>query len=250
MYVNIGDCEITGREIIASITIICLSLVLGFHISGKINQKILEQNLRYEQAVQITDPSVFGHSLDTSIGDAFAEGTIVADNPVSVERIDGQYMMIEEEEQHYKRHTRQVSHKDSKGKTYYTTETYYSWDTEDTNYYHTDTVTFLGRSFDYDLFAKKCIRHYYDTVKVSRRVRYEYSVVPIEVNATLFGTLKDGTFNGNVEVYRDATIEEALEKAKSSSSAGLIFFWIFWILLTGGAVFLFYYAENEWLNDD
>ena len=43
------------------------------------------------------------------------------------------------------------------------------------------------------------------------------------------------------------TIDETVDYLESD--AGLIIFWIFWVILIIGAVIGFYYIDNTWLED-
>lgn len=54
-------------------------------------------------------------------------------------------------------------------------------------------------------------------------------------------------FISNMIIRREnIDIEETVEYLESGG--GVIIFWIFWILLTGGCVFGFYYIDNKWLE--
>lgn len=50
---DFGDFEITKREILASISIIAVMLLIGFTISGRISNYILDRNEKYNKAIKI-----------------------------------------------------------------------------------------------------------------------------------------------------------------------------------------------------
>lgn len=50
---DFGDFEITKREILASISIIAMMLLIGFVISGRISNYILDRNEKYNKAIKI-----------------------------------------------------------------------------------------------------------------------------------------------------------------------------------------------------
>ena len=50
---DFGVFEITKREILASISIIAVMLLIGFVISGKISNYILDRNEKYNNAIKI-----------------------------------------------------------------------------------------------------------------------------------------------------------------------------------------------------
>lgn len=49
---DFGDFEITKREILASISIIAMMLLIGFVISGRISNYILDRNEKYNKAIK------------------------------------------------------------------------------------------------------------------------------------------------------------------------------------------------------
>ena len=46
----------------------------------------------------------------------------------------------------------------------------------------------------------------------------------------------------------NTNIEETMDVLVTNGTFWQILFWIFWIVLTGAAVFGFYYLDNEWLE--
>ena len=68
---NFGDFEITKREILASVSIIAVLLLIGFIISGKISDHLMDKNEKYNKAVKIEDQELFEYGMRTDIGNAF-----------------------------------------------------------------------------------------------------------------------------------------------------------------------------------
>ena len=56
---DFGDFEITKREILASISIIAMMLLIGFVISGRISNYILDRNEKYNKAIKIESSDLF-----------------------------------------------------------------------------------------------------------------------------------------------------------------------------------------------
>lgn len=130
---DFGDFEITKREILASISIIAVLLFIGFIISGKISDHLMDKNEKYNKAVKIEDQELFEYGMRTDIGNAFVYGNLEAVDTVTYPEIGGKYMYVRKVEEHYTRHTRKVAHTrtvNGKSHTYYTTEVYWSWDYE------------------------------------------------------------------------------------------------------------------------
>ena len=125
---DLGDFEITYREILASISIVAVMLLIGFVISGKISQIQDDKNAKYNKAVKIESTDLFRYGMDTNVGNAFVYGELKAVDTVTYPEIGGEYMYVEKIEEHYNRHTRTYTTTDGKGHTRIHTEVYWSWD--------------------------------------------------------------------------------------------------------------------------
>lgn len=124
-----GDFEITKREILASVSIIAVLLLIGFIISGKISDHLMDKNEKYNKAVKIEEQELFEYGMRTDIGNAFVYGDLEAVDTVTYPEIGGKYMYVRKVEEHYTMHTRQVAHTttvNGHSHTYYTTEVYWS----------------------------------------------------------------------------------------------------------------------------
>ena len=101
-------------------------------------------------------------------------------------------------------------------------------------------------------FSIKKIEHpstsYIKTIKESSHVRFKYYGTGTKFNGTIFAELKDKTIPDNTRFFVNTNIEETMDVLVSDGTFWQILFWIFWIVLTGAAVFGFYYLDNEWLE--
>lgn len=236
--------EITKREILASITIIAVMLILGFVIAGRIDAHQIQKNSEYYKAVQITDSEQFRYGMDTSVGNAFVYGTLEAVDPVTYPEIGGQYLYVEKVEEHYNKHTRSVTEKDSNGHEYTRIEEYWTWDYAGDESVHAQKIKFLDIEMDYRKIQMPTSR-YIDTIYKSGYVRFDYYGVPTENTGTVYTDLRDGTLSDDSSFFADTDIESAV---KSMTTSWTWLFWVVWILLTGAAAFGFYYLDNDWLN--
>lgn len=116
-FLEIGNAEITYRELIVSVGIVFIMLILGSVIAGNITRDSLEQKKEYNTAISIESENMFDYGIRTNVGNAFCQGALEAVDTVSDSRIDGQWMYIYCEEKHYTMHTRTVTTTDSKGHT-------------------------------------------------------------------------------------------------------------------------------------
>lgn len=243
---DFGDFEITIREILASVSIIAVMLLIGFVISGKISNHILDQNERYNKAVKIEDSELFEYGMRTNIGDAFVYGQLQAVDPVSYPEIEGSYISIAKCKERYTEHVRTVTKTDSNGNQYTETETYWTWDRIGTEEKTCSEINFLGHVFSSDKFDLPS-KDYIDTLMESYYIRYVYYGVGSELNGTIFTTLSDQSISCNSAFYENLTIDETLKKIDSKYE--LVCFWLVWTILIVIVVFGFYYIDNDWLED-
>lgn len=241
---DFGNFEITKREIIASISIIAVMFLIGVLISSKISDWQINQNDKYNKAVKIQSTDLFQYGMETNVGNAFVYGELKAVDTVTYPEIGGKYIYVKKVKEKYTRHTRRVAHK-SGNRTYYTTETYWTWDYVGKESKKAKKINFCGIDFK----SNKILLpddEYIDTVKESSRIRYKYYGVGTKYKGTIFTALKDKTISDKSVFYNNRDISETVKHLESDMP--LILFRIGWILLTGLVVFGFYYLDNNWLE--
>lgn len=239
--------EITKREIIVSLAIIAVMLIFGFIIGDQIQDAQNDKNAQYYKALQIdNNTELFQYGMDTNVGNAFIYGNLKAIDTVTFDEIGGEYMWVKKEEEHYNMHTRTVPYTDSNGKTQTRTETYWSWDYHDSWSKHCDKISFCGVEFNYGKI-KTPSSGYIKTINKSSHVRFKYYGVPADNDGTVYTMLSDGTITDHSVFYNNKSIDETLEHC--TTNFAIVFFWIFWVLLSGAAVAGFYYLDNWWLED-
>lgn len=249
--------EITKREGLASVSIVAVMLLIGFLISGKIQNSIMDNNERYNKAVKIENEELFRYGMDTNVGNAFVYGDLEAVDTVTFPEIGGEYIFCEKVEERYERHEEEVTKTDSDGNEYTETEVYYEWETENEESLHAKEIEFCGSIFPYgkiDLPHSKHIKTipgdkvYSWKSGESVKVRFVYYGVSTKYKGSIFANLKDGTIPDGTSFYKDYTLEDIVKRFETYGTVFLILFWIFWIGLIGAVVYGFYYLDNEWLE--
>lgn len=91
---DFGDFEITKREILASISIIAMMLLIGFVISGRISNYILDRNEKYNKAIKIESSDLFEYGMITNVGYAFVYGDLKAVDTVSFQSLQSMFSNI------------------------------------------------------------------------------------------------------------------------------------------------------------
>ena len=246
---DFGDFTITKREIIFSIAILAVMLTLGFVIHGSIDNALMLEYQEYNTALRIDgDADMFSYAMSTNIGNSYVRGPLRVLDTVTYPEIDGEYSYVKKVKEKYTMHTRTVTKTrvvNGKTQTYTTTETYWTWDHVKTWSEHSNKIEFLGVEFNYGVVELPA-SSYITTIKESSKIRYKYYGAPTECEATVYANLHDNTMDTK-RTFHYTTIEEA--HGFMTSKSELIIFWIFWIPLTGGAVFAFVYIDNHWLED-
>ena len=105
-------------------------------------------------------------------------------------------------------------------------------------------ILFLNVQFEYSKIPFSYSREI-GTLETGYHKRNVYYGKPANTQGTIFTVLKNNTIS-ETKFYENNTISETVEQLESGFE--IVIFWIFWILLTGGAVFGFFYLENRWLH--
>lgn len=239
------DFKITKREILFSVVILSIMLLLGVVIHGNINDRLMLEYQKYNTALQINnDSELFNYGMKTNVGNAFVYGDLKAVDTVTYPEIGGEYMYIEKVKERYTMHTRTVT-TTVNGKTTTRVETYWTWDRVGSEDIKCKEVSFCDVVFDSNKIDLPS-SYYIDTIKESSHVRYKYYGIGTKYTGTIFAELKDNTIPDDTGFNNNMNIEETMESLKSGWQ--LVLFWVFWILLTGGCLFGFYYIDNNWLE--
>jgi hypothetical protein len=241
--------NLTVREAVFSIAIFFLMLMFGFFLSEKIASSLDEQNQEYYQAVKIDgDAEVFQYGMRTNIGNAFVSGVLEAVDPVTYPELGGEYAYVEKIKEEYTKHTKTVDDYDEDGnKIGSHKEEYWTWDVVGREEIHCGSLRFLGSDFDYGKIRLPD-SYYLETIKKWSDTRYKYYVVDASYEGSIYADLRDKSINGAVFIV-GCNAHEAEERMASSGKGVLVGFWLFWIVLTGFAIYGFCYFDNRWLED-
>ena len=246
---DFGVFSITKREIIFSIIILAVMLMFGFLIHGAIDNSLMLKHQEYNTALRIDgDADMFSYAMQTNIGNSYVHGTLTTVDPVPCFEIGGEYSSVKKVKEKYTMHTRTVTETytvNGQTKTRTRTETYWTWDHVKTWRDHSSKIKFLESEFTYGAISLPG-EAYLKTINESSTIRYKYYGAPTTCDATIYADLRDNTIS-NVKTYHNTTIEDAHKRMTDKGE--LVVFWIFWIPLTGGAIFAFVYIDNHWLED-
>ena len=249
--------EITKREALASVSIVAVMLLIGFLISGKIQNSIMDDNEQYNKAVKIENEELFQYGMDTNVGDAFVYGDLKAVDTVTYPEIGGEYIFVKKVEERRERHEEKITEKDSKGKEHTRIRVYYKWETENVESLHAKEIKFCGSTFPYGKIALPHSKHIktipgdkvYSWESGERvKVRFVYYGVKTKYKGTIFADLRDGTIPNKTHFYKDSSIDDIVKMFETNATVAMVIFWITWLILTGGIVYGFYYLDNEWLE--
>lgn len=236
--------EITKREVLASVAIICIMLILGLLIQQSIRTSVTNQNKEYELAIQIEDPNTFEYAMQTNVGNAFVYGELIAVDPITNAELDGKWMWIQKVKEKYTRHERIVTVKS--GKTTTTkVEYYWTWDRVGSEEWHSEKIKFLGKVFPYGRITDVD----YEYIKTDKQgnIRFKWYASTIKHKGTIYTKLENGTIT-KAKLIEGKTAKETFDSMIMSVTGFIIGFWILWTALTAGLCFGFYSLENRWLE--
>ena len=244
------EYKITWREVLFSTVIISIMVGIGVWISNPIIKTSTETAIDILSAVKVKDAEKFAYIARTDVGEFYAEGKMVAIDPVSIPDIKGKYMRIKKIKQEYTRHTRLVSYTDSKGNTHTRIEVYYTWDDVETNDYKSNRVKFLNKEFNLNDINYRVSVDYNTTIKNSffSDTRYVYYTHPTYANGVMNGICVNKGYS-KLNFLKGSTIEKITESAYDMMNISVVGFWIVWIFLICLITFVFYAFENKWLED-
>lgn len=242
------DFEITKREILASVSIVAVMLLIGILISEKISEYQLDENEMYNKAAKIESRELFQYGMDTNVGNAFVYGDLRAVDAVTYPEIDGEYCYLKKIEEHYRKHTEQVEHTrtvNGETQTYYTMETYWTWDTIGSAELKCRQISFCGVKFDISKILLPPEK-YIDTIYESKHVKYVYYGIAADLSGTIFTKLEDGTIQNGTHFYDNWSIDDT--EKHLTGDAGVVVFWTLWVILIIVSVISFYRLDNDWLE--
>ena len=246
---DLGDFTITKREILVCISITIILVSIGLFISNGIENSINEKNEKYFKALKIDNNNdMFNYAIQTNVGYTYVRGKVEGVNPVSKD-IDGKYFYIKKVKEKYTKHTRQVAHTrtvNGKTQTYYTTETYWTWDYAGHEESHVDKFIFSGKEFNYGDIVFHNSRHK-ETINESYYIRYVYYVIDNEFEGTLFTKITDNNITENEFHYK--TIQELIKEKESAIGTSKAVFWLIWIFGIALTDFFYVYFDNNYLED-
>ena len=250
VLLDFDDWEITVGEALLAVLIAGAMTAAGFLVDSQIKKHVYDSQLRYRQAAEVASPEQFAWALDTDVGDAFAEGTVEAADPVSHKKLGGEWTSVFADYQKHRMHTRVETYTtyDSKGRPHTHTRTvrYWSWDTYRTKKKDAKRLVFLGKEFAAGKFDLTSVRRKYKTVDDGWRKRIEFTAVPRKATGAAFLTAKGGTIEGKTDFREGQSVAKLREEYVESYASAI--FWTIWIIFTCGAVVAFAVARNRWLD--
>lgn len=249
--------NVTWKTIIRTILVMGLALLISWGFVGLSNasvDNIIERNERFNNMIKVTDETTLNYCINSQINEFLISGTAKAEQPITLEELKGEYSYIKKTKYHYESHieTYTESYTDSEGKTHTVTKTRTVWDWEYKNSeeWSTNTVTLLGKSFNYNntSHSTNTIRYedygsksnsfwkdgyYYYT---DDDTRYEYSIVPLEYTTTFVSDYNLGMKEG---FYSDS-IEEVIVPQSTTGIRTFFYILIFISLVTGIVILIFW----------
>lgn len=246
------DWKITWREALFSVIIIAVLYGIGVWISNPILSSATEEAQRVITMTKVSDAEKFGYIRRTNVGNFLAEGDLIANDTITLSEFPGKYSRIKKVKEEYRSHTETYTTTDDDGDTHTHTRIVWEWEVVKTENFQTQTYTFLGTRFTGKEIDYSCptteSKTIYDKKLWGTDVRYTYYTTPLVVSGTMRGVTENKAYK-DLKFKRGTTIKEIIDKAERKQHNAPITFWVLWSIVIAGAVFLFVYCENDWLED-
>lgn len=239
--------EVTAREIVVSIIGALLLISMGFIIATTIHDKITERNEPYIKALKVdNNPDLFDHALKTEVGSVLSYGKVKTVKPLTVDNLDGEYLVVQTVKEEYTMHTRSVSYKCGNS-TCHRDETYWTWDEYSRSKNIADTIKFLGRDL-----ATEGLKYndYMDSSKYfddGYHKRVHYNTIDANFNASVYGIARTKVLN-SIYIYPEETIAKVVEDKTTEADDKVVLFWVIWGIIIALGVGIFIALENPLLN--
>lgn len=261
------DIEVTPREIIFSIIILCFMIGIGIFFNQKISEYNSNDDMKYKTSVRVSNKADFDYVLSTQEGRILVQAPFQAVRGVQFREMKGSYLAVDRYREEYKRH--EDTYTDSKGHTH--THTYWKWDPAGTDTLEAQRVSVYNKEYPTtkfelpdlkDLSGKTALKPQYqhkdffgdtsDYYYPYPHVRYSYAALPIKLTGSFQAVADDKGLHGldgpNMNVIT-GTLKD-LDESHNQGHIGLIVgFWFVWLLFTALVIFLFVSWRNQWLED-
>ena len=219
-----GQIEITRKTVILMILSLCVFFGIGLFLSCGINEKMNENDEKYESALRIRSNEEFRKALSEDAGYAFVEGYFSCDG-VSHDKIDGKFLQIGVWHERHVSHTRTSVRRIGEN-TKVVQEHYKSWDNDGVFRDHAKTVKLLDVEFPFETFNYNGIRDYKtNIVETGEDTRDVIQTLPSAFRCTVFCCVADNSLHDAV-IYYDKTIDEVYDSLTSPNR--LLAFWLLW----------------------
>lgn len=241
------DCTATPRELIFLVTIVSILIIIGLAIHRTIRRAVADANLKYTQALQIEKPEMFDWAWRTSVGDAFAEGDLDAEVPVTANEINGKYLSIHRLYQEYRMHTYTTTVGSGKNRRTVVRH-YWSWDTMDEKWWNARRIVFCGKTMPSGKIAWPKGRDENATVDIGYHKRYVFYTTPKHLHGTIYTKFADGDMASESAYWDGKTLEYAYKDSLTGKWWKFVF-WILYLAFVGGVGYYFCMIDNRWLED-
>ena len=158
--------------------------------------------------------------------------------------IDDDYFAILKIQEDYVMKTRVVTYSCGKN-TCTRTETYWEWDEVERWKSNTKTFNFLGVNHSYS--AVKFDDYEYLKTITNGNTRFTFYVIPKKFKGSMYSYMNNKTISDS-ELFYNENIKQVMEDKEKDADSRVVFFWVFWILLTIFTNVIFVVLDNKYLN--
>lgn len=239
-----GDGNV-GLGVIIAVVIGFIGLALSFPVYNAVDNSTQDKMRVIEVALEAEDKERFDYILKTQQGGFYTDTTLEAIEPVTTSNLKGEYLSINEVEEHYV--SRVETYTDSEGET--KTRIVWEWVEWSDDYYTSSKIKLHGNEYDTSSFSIP--RHkYVKTQKIRSDIRVKYYVVDNNQKVAFFA---DAGENGMSNIYggryisliptdRNSLYENEM-KSHESGVISFMFLYAMFVAIAMGAGFYVGYKQ-------
>lgn len=227
-----------SKKIIALALIIFVVMTgIGVLAGVVAKDQLYKQYDKYNDAVKAVTPEQFQMAIKNK-KNVIAYNTITAIEPVTDERLDGDYIYISRRHEEYTVDIRPKTNMVN-GKPQTTTELYYRWKYKSQDDFMAPIVSFYGREFNTSDIE---LTNYSTTDWIREgNDKYLYKTISNDISGTMFVEFRDDEMS--LKFYAETSINETVEQQKNP--VWIVVFAIVWGLLTIGGPVLIVVLNRE-----
>ena len=224
--------SLTASQVGLLVLIVLWMLFLGIFFAKKKGDKASDKSAVYRKAVELETDEAFLYGIQTEVGNAFAYGTLLAEDPVSVDWLPNACLLAITVTERYTEHRRTVTRTevDMNGQmqTHEEEEIYYTWDIIGSDEVHAEKIRFCNILFPFGTITLPAPILYDTQYEGFNYLRHHHYFLPTELEGSIFTELSGNGITYASRFFPEMHAKDAKEKALQEEANRVRNFWLLW----------------------